>query len=108
MTPIYHDNVSQFEQITPGRPQKGGEGTENKKKKPNHRPSKTCASGGSRFFEPKSKKGQLELRTLSKKWITTAPRNHSKNKTKNHTETKAVSSAKCDRLQLIFDSATKR
>ena len=24
MTPIYHDNVSQFQQIVPGRAQKGG------------------------------------------------------------------------------------
>ena len=78
-------------------PREGG-GTENKKNKANHRPSKTCASGGARFFDPKSKRGQLELRKLIEKWTTKAPQNQSKNNTKNHKETKAVSSAKCDWL----------
>ena len=59
MTPIYNDNVVEFQHVAPGRAQRGG-GTENKKNKANHRPTKTCASGGARFFEPKSKKGQLE------------------------------------------------
>ena len=95
MTPIYHDNVVEFQHIAPGRAQRGG-GYRKQKKKANHRPSKTCASGGARFFDPKSKMGQLELRKLIEKWTTKAPQNQSENNTKNHKETKAVSSAKCD------------
>ena len=34
MTPIYHDNVSQFQQIVPGRAQKGGGVPKTKEKRP--------------------------------------------------------------------------
>ena len=95
MTPIYHDNVVEFQHIVPGRAQRGG-GTENKKKKPTIARAKHAQVAAPDFWTQQDEKGQLELRTLSKKWITTASQNHSRNKTKNHTETKAVSSAKCD------------
>ena len=98
MTPIYHDNVVEFQHIAPGRAQRGAGVPKTKKNKANHRPSKTCASGGARFFDPKSKKGQLEWRKLIEKGTPKALQNQSKNNTKNHKETKAVSSAKCDRL----------
>ena len=41
-------------------PREGG-GTENKKNKANHRPRKTCASGGARFFSPKGGKGSVRV-----------------------------------------------
>ena len=41
-------------------PREGG-GTENKKKNANRRPSKTCASGGARFFDPKGRKGSVRV-----------------------------------------------
>ena len=53
MTPIYHDNVSQFQHIAPGRAPRGG--TEKTKNKANRRTSKTCASGGARFLVPKGR-----------------------------------------------------
>ena len=66
MTPIYHDNVVEFQHIAPGRAQRGG-GTENKKKKANQRPSKTCASGGARFFDPKGRKGSVRVGQTTRK-----------------------------------------
>ena len=48
------------------------------------------------FSTQQTEKGQLALPKLIEKWTTEAPQNQSKNNTKNHKETKAVSSAKCD------------
>ena len=93
MTPIYHDNVSQFQHIAPGRAQRGG-GTENKKNKANHRPTKKTPSGGARFFERKSKKGQLELMKFSAEGGTKSPQGQSKNDTTDNIKNKADSRAK--------------
>ena len=41
-------------------PREGG-GTENKKKNTNHRPAKTCASGGARFLDPTKRKGSVRV-----------------------------------------------
>ena len=68
-------------------PREGG-GTENKKNKANHRPTKTCASGGARFFEPKSKKGQLAWLKFSAEGGTKAPPSHSKNDITNNIKKK--------------------
>ena len=78
MTPIYHANVVEFQHIAPGRAQRGG-GTENNKNKANQRPPRIRASGGARFFEPKSKKGQLEFVKFSAEGGTKWPPSHSKN-----------------------------
>ena len=60
MTPIYHDNVVEFQHIAPGRAQRGG-GTENKKIKANQDTQKICASGGARFFDPKGDEGSVRV-----------------------------------------------
>ena len=95
MTPIYHDNVVEFQHIAPGRAQRGG-GTENKKKTPTDARAKHAQVAAPDFSTQQTEKGQLELPKLIEKWTTKAPQNQSENNTKNHKETKAVSSAKCD------------
>ena len=68
MTPIYHANVIEFQHIALGRAQRGG-GTENKKNKANHHPSKTCASGGARFLSPKEGQGSVRVAQTSRKIV---------------------------------------
>ena len=95
MTPIYPDNVSQFQHIAQGRAQRGG-GVPKTKKKPTIARAKHAQVAAPDFLTQRGERGQLELPKLIEKWTTKAPQNQSKNNTKNHKETKAVSSAKCD------------
>ena len=60
MTPIYHNNVSQFQHIAPSRALRGG-GTENAYSTKKFGTSKTCASGGARFLDPTKRKGSVRV-----------------------------------------------
>ena len=96
MTPIYHDNVVEFQHIAPGRAQRGGGVAKTKKTKPTIARAKHVQVAAPDFWAQQGPRGQLELPKLIEKWTTKAPQNQSENNTKNHKETKAVSSAKCD------------
>ena len=66
MTPIYHDNVVEFQHIAPGRAQRGG-GTENKKKKPTSARAKHAQVAAPDFSTQRGERGQLELVKLLEK-----------------------------------------
>ena len=95
MTPIYHNNVSQFQHIAPGRAQRGGY-RQKKKQGATDARAKHAQVAAPDFWTQQNEKGQLELPKLIPKWNTKAPQTQSKNNTTNNVETKDVSSAKCD------------
>ena len=66
MTPIYHDNVSQFQHIAPGRAQRGGV-PKTKKTKPTIARAKHVQVAAPDFWAQTRDKGQLELLKLFEK-----------------------------------------
>ena len=93
MTPIYHDNVVEFQHIAPGRAQRGG-GTENKKKTPTDARAKHAQVAAPDFSTQRGERGQLELRKFSAEGATKAPQGQSKNDTTDNIKNKADSRAK--------------
>ena len=66
MTPIYHDNVVEFQHIAPGRAQRGGgRYRKQKKKTPTIARTKHAQVAAPDFSTQKADKGQLELRKIS-------------------------------------------
>ena len=63
MTPIYHDNVVEFQHIAPGRAQRGGY-RKQKKTKPTIAREKHVQVAAPDFLAQKGAKGQLELLKL--------------------------------------------
>ena len=81
MTPIYHDNVVEFQHIAPGRAQRGGGVPKTKKTKPTKARPKVVQVAAPDFSTLKGELGQLELLKLVKKWTTKLPQSQSKNDT---------------------------
>ena len=61
MTPIYHDNVVEFQHIAPGRAQRGGGVPKTRKTKPTIARAKHVQVAAPDFWAQKRDKGQLEL-----------------------------------------------
>ena len=87
MTPIYHDNVSQFEHIAPGRAQRGGGYRKQKNKEPTDARTKHAQVAAPDFSTPRGDLGQLELLKLIEKSTTKAPQSQSKNDTTDNDKT---------------------
>ena len=86
MTPIYHDNVVEFQHIAPGRAQRGG-GTENQKKKPTSARAKHGQVAAPDFSTPRGDLGQLELLKFRSEGGTKLPQSQSKNDTTDNDKT---------------------
>ena len=80
MTPIYHDNVIEFQHIAPGRAQRGG-GTENEKKRPTDARAKHAQVAAPDFSTPRGDLGQLALLKFRSEGGTKLPQSQSKNDT---------------------------
>ena len=70
MTPIYHDNVVEFQHIAPGRTQRRGGVPKTRKTKPTIAREKHVQVAAPDFLAQKGAKGQLELLKLLEKWGT--------------------------------------
>ena len=81
MTPIYHDNVVEFQHIAPGRAQRGGGVPKTKKTTPTIARPKHAQVAAPDFWTQHHEKGQFELPKLIEKWTTKAPQSQSKNDT---------------------------
>ena len=93
MTPIYHDNVSQFQYIAPGRAPKGGYRKCLFKEKIWH--EQNMRKWRRPIFGAKRGEwGKLVLLTLAPKWGTKLPQSQSKNDTTDNVKNKAVSRVK--------------
>ena len=87
MTPIYHDNVVEFQHIAPGRAQRGGGVPKTKKKTPTDARAKHAQVAAPDFSTPRGDLGQLELLKLIEKSTTKAPQSQSKNDTTDNDKT---------------------
>ena len=81
MTPIYHNNVVEFQHTAPGRAQRRGGVPKTRKSKPTKTPKKYVQVAAPDFSAQKGAWGQLVLLKLVKKWGTKCPPSHSKNDT---------------------------
>ena len=87
MTPIYHDNVSQFQHIAPGRAQRGGGVPKTKKTAPTSARAKHAQVAAPDFSAPRGDWGQLGLPKLIEKGTAKAPQSQSKNDTTDNDKT---------------------
>ena len=94
MTPIYHDNVVEFQHIAPGRAQRGGGVPKTRKSKPTKTPKKYVQVAAPDFLTQRGEKGQLELPKIGPEWGTKSPQSQSKDDTTDNIKNKAVSRAK--------------
>ena len=78
MTPIYHDNVSQFQHIAPGRAQRGGS---TKKNGATDARAKHAQVAAPDFWTQQDEKGQLVWPKMSPEGGTKLPQSQSKNDT---------------------------
>ena len=96
MTPIYHDNVSQFRHIGACRAQRTGGVPKTLSRSTTEARPKHVQVAALDFWTQQGQKGQLDLLNPGPKWDTKAPQKQSKNRTRHNVKTKAVSSAECD------------
>ena len=96
MTPVYHDNVDQFRRNAECKARQTGGVPKTLSPSTTEARTKHAQVAAPDFSTQQAGKGQLALPKRVEKWTTGAPQNQSKNNTKNHKETKAVSSAKYD------------